>query len=634
MLRPLKESLLLRLAVAMATITVLAVMGMASSVILAEMMKGEAAAINQSGSLRMQSYRIGTRLLAVKQVPSAYEENLRREIDEFEERLTSPRLVDILPSKPTSVLRAAYNQVVIEWGRNMRPLLMASLQDPPQSAAKETHALRHLDNFVAQVDRMVKLLEDDAESKIFLLRMIQGVSLFFTLVVVYLTMYLMHSDILVPLRDLLDCAEHARRGDFSARVQHTSEDELGQLGHAFNVMAEDLSKMYADLESRVAEKTADLERSNRSIELLYNTIRRLNEAPASDSTYTLLLREIERVIGVGSGAICLSDSAGSKLFAHGPHGNGVSSRPQCSAEFVCDTCTGDVETCMRLRQRGQSGLHTITVPLKGQEHNYGVLMLELPEGRELAPWQTQLLEAVGQHVGIAIGTSRRAVQSRRLSLLEERTVIARELHDSLAQSLSYLKIQVSRLQSQLGRYTDVAEVNGVVNELREGLNGAYRQLRELLTTFRLKMDGRGLARALEDTIEEFKARSGIALTLENRLLGCQLTVNEEIHILQIVREALSNVVRHAHASHAMVNLWCAEDGRVTVTVEDDGVGVRPPSDLPYHYGLVIMQERAHSLNGEVQLRARAQGGTCVELNFMPTGQCTHQSNAAEEREPV
>lgn len=626
-----EKSLLLRLAVMMTTITALAVIGMVSSVILAEMMKGEAAAINQAGSLRMQSYRIGTRLLAMQQEADRYEENLSREIVEFEERLASPRLVNILPSNPKSVLRAAYDQVVAEWGTSMRPLLIAALESTPPSGEMGAETLQHLDNFVAQLDHMVKLLEDDAESKIFLLRLIQGISLFLTLVVVYLTMYFMHTDVLVPLRDLLTCAEHARRGEFSTRVQHTGEDELGRLGNAFNVMAEDLSKMYGDLESRVAEKTADLERSNRSLELLYNTIARLTETEVSDATFTALLQDIERVIGIRSGLICLSNPGGGRIFTYPPDEHAVN-RAEHDADFVCDTCTGDVENCLRLCWKNKDGMRTLTVPLKDQEHTYGMLLFQIPEDSELAPWQTQLLEAVGRHVGIAIGTSHRAIQNRRLALLEERAVIARELHDSLAQSLSYLKIQVSRLQSLLDHDADTAEVNGVVNELREGLNGAYRQLRELLTTFRLKMDGRGLARALEETVEEFRARSGITLTLDNRLLGCQLTVNEEIHILQIVREALANVTHHAHAEHAWVTLRRDAEGRVTVLIEDDGVGIELPEDLPYHHGLVIMQERAHGLHGKLCVRPRPEGGTCVELNFLPTMQNGLACDTPVERE--
>jgi two-component system nitrate/nitrite sensor histidine kinase NarX len=199
-------------------------------------------------------------------------------------------------------------------------------------------------------------------------------------------------------------------------------------------------------------------------------------------------------------------------------------------------------------------------------------------------------------------------------LHEERGIIARELHDSLAQSLSYLKIQVTRLSAALNDPSDNMTPQGVLEELREGINSAYRQLRELLTTFRLKMDDRGLKRALEDTAQEFRVRSTVKIMLDNRLPSSLLTPNEEIHVLQIVREALSNVVRHAKAQHARVTLQRLGDS-VEVEVSDDGRGIDPRPGGAHHYGMTIMRERSESLNGELSMESAPAEGTRVQLRF-------------------
>lgn len=136
--------------------------------------------------------------------------------------------------------------------------------------------------------------------------------------------------------------------------------------------------------------------------------------------------------------------------------------------------------------------HAISFSITDQDHQYGVLIMGVTKGTRLETWQKQLLEAVARHIGIAINISRRATESRRLALLEERSVIARKLHDSLAQSLSYLKIQVTRLDAALNESENDQTVRLILKELRDGLSSAYRQLRELLTTFRLKVDGRAL----------------------------------------------------------------------------------------------------------------------------------------------
>jgi two-component system nitrate/nitrite sensor histidine kinase NarX len=247
---------------------------------------------------------------------------------------------------------------------------------------------------------------------------------------------------------------------------------------------------------------------------------------------------------------------------------------------------------------------------------YGVLILEVPEGRQLEAWQVQLLEALSRHIGVAIGAERRIEQSRRVALLEERAVIARELHDSLAQSLAYMKIQVSRLQMALKSPEKRSEADQILLELRAGMSGAYRQLRELLTTFRLKMEGQNLASALRQTVEEFTERGGLEIGLDIRLEDCALSPNEEIHVLHVVREALSNVLNHARARRAHIQLVSLADGDLRVRVEDDGVGIAKAADQ-HHYGMTIMEERARTLAGRIEFTPREEGGTRVDLVFRP-----------------
>lgn len=605
-------SLLLRLALAMGTITALAFVSMVSSVFFAEAMDGAAGAINQAGTLRMQSYRIAARL-ALDQSADA---TARRALAaEYDVRLASPRLAAALPPDPADEVRASYEALVAEWTRRIRPNLLNASPDPGLAR----RYLTSVESYVAQVDRFVGLLEHRTESKVRWLRLIHVVSLFLTLGIVALTMYMMHMRILLPLRELLACARQARHGDFVRRTPYETDDELGQLGRAFNAMGEDLSKMYAELEDRVRVKTADLERSNRSLELLYGSVLRLNRTPLSPDSLHRLLEDLETTTGVAPSAICLTPADGRSSYRVADTGPvGLEAETQ-AAVLPCPGCTPGGEpgeaaaplpaACPRRRAQ--------TFPIHDRDHGYGMLLVTEPP-RGLEPWQTRLLQAVAAQIGTAITASRRGEQSRRLALLEERAVIARELHDSLAQSLSYLKIQASRLDAAL-KHTGADEAaRPVLRELREGIASAYRQLRELLSTFRLRIDGRGLGPAIEDTVREFQDRNGIPISLDYRMDRCALSANDEIHVLQVVREALSNVVRHAQASQAAVTLafdYAAQ--RVAVTIDDDGVGI-PPSPLrTHHYGLAIMDERARSLGGELRVLARPEGGTRVELAFVP-----------------
>src|SRR3546814_456773 len=135
-----------------------------------------------------------------------------------------------------------------------------------------------------------------------------------------------------------------------------------------------------------------------------------------------------------------------------------------------------------------------------------------------------------------------------------------------------------------------------VQQIDQGLNAAYRQLRELLTTFRIKVNEPGLRPAVQATIEEFGANSGLQILSDYRLDHCPLTPNEEVHCLQIIREALSNVVKHAEADRCWLSLTQDSNGTIHVRIEDDGIGIRPEEQRAGHYGLIILQERASSLD--------------------------------------
>lgn len=618
------NSLLLRLGLALSAIMGLAFLGMLSSVFIAEMGKGDAAAVNQAGSLRMQSYRIATELMYYQSHdPANYRQVVRQSAAAFEERLASARLTNALPSSRSEPLRQAYDDIARRWHKHIKPLLNSYPEPSGNAEPSETipgfqHTyLTSINTFVDEIDALVKLLEDHAEAKIERLRVIQVITLFLTAAVVLVTMHLMHVDVLIPLRDLLTCAERARHGDFSVRVAHVSDDELGRLGRAFNVMSEDLSHKYADLEARVREKTANLEQSNRSLDLLYRSSVLLNGGPPTEAIYSRLLEDIRKLVGTGAGSICLAGHGDNQAMRLASTRHPDPDEPDLCQPPNCARCFGNGEIHrIEVRRPVRTDLKVISIPIREQNRQHGVLLLELPPSGQLHDWQVRLLETVAQHIANALTLADKDSEARRLALLEERGVIARELHDSLAQSLSYLKIQVSRIAAALGK-PDLEQAQAVIGELREGVNSAYRQLRELLTTFRLRMQGRGLGLALEETVLEFQQRNAIQITLVNRLHQTQLSANEEIHTLQLLREAIINVVKHARAQHAQVELYSDERGQVTVRVDDNGIGIPPAAARQQHYGLAIMQERADILGGHLVITRRPEGGTRVELTFTP-----------------
>jgi two-component system nitrate/nitrite sensor histidine kinase NarX len=627
--RAFHRSILLSVGLLMTVVVVLAIVSMLMSANVGRATEGLAAAVNQSGSLRMQSYRIGMALADARVPADLRADRVAALAEELEQRLVSPRLADIIPRRAGEEIRAGYERIRADWDARMRPQVSADVarlraldrgtsSDPPTMAY-----LADVDGFVEQIDALVGELERITEARLAMLRVVQAVALVLTVIVVLVTMVLVIGRVIQPLAGLLECADRSRRGDFSRRTRFTGNDELGRLGEAMNRMAADLSQLYTDLEGRVAEQTRDLERSNQTLELLYGVGQALHESPISTPMFERVLQEIRVKLGLRAVTLCLDEAPElyPELDPDRTEGRScVSARADGEQGFACssDGCSvcRDAEPYHPLlRTLGRGDLRPpVSFTVADQDRTFGVLIVELDRDQSLPPWQGRLLASLATLIGTALSLHRRQRDGRRLALFEERGVIARELHDSLAQSLSYLKIQASRLDAVLGAGAEPERSRAVLAELREGVNNAYRQLRELLTTFRLKMDDRGLNAALESTVAEYRKHGTTEICLDNRLPAVLLSPNEEIHVLQIVREALSNVVRHAGAAHAVLRL-AAGDGRIRVTLEDDGRGIDPHAVPRGHYGLSIMRERAAGLGGVIEIAPGLHGGTRVRLTF-------------------
>lgn len=611
-----ERSLVVRVGGAIAAIALLSVLGMAVSGMVALSTQGSGEAINLAGSLRMQSWHM-TSLYLSRAVgdPEVNRQRMRAAVTAFDATLTSPPILAMLPGSSEISLLDNYQGVRNAWQVHIRPRFVAAAAGPmwPPTELEAAGMLNDVGIFVAEINLLVKQMERATEAKIKVMQLVLGVTLLVTVLVVILTIHLIHTGLVKPLRDLLSFAATVGQGDLSVRTDHTGEDELGRLGRSFNLMTEDLQKLYQNLEARVEQKTAELTRSNRSLELLYHSIARLHGAPPGGDIYQAVLHDIQGLLGLGNGIVCLGEPGGHEGQVIATTMVPGDANPCDRGD--CNWCHGTIKPRVSIMSDGRQ---LITLPLSDPERQYGVLLVDMPQGDHPEAWQVQLLEALSRHIGVAIGAERRIEQSRRLALLEERAVIARELHDSLAQSLAYMKIQVSRLQACLRDPARSGESGPMLIELREGLSGAYRQLRELLSTFRLNMEGENLHTALAQTVDEFASRSGLVIDMELDLGACPLTPNEEIHLLHVIREALSNVLNHAHASHARVGIRCTDDGVIEAMIEDDGTGIKKSADV-HHYGMTIMEERARTLHGEIHYRERPGGGTRVILSFRPSG---------------
>ncbi|OIQ96686.1 nitrate/nitrite sensor protein NarX [mine drainage metagenome] len=414
-----------------------------------------------------------------------------------------------------------------------------------------------------------------------------------------------------------------------------------RLGKVFSMMPSDLvsnmnSQQYDDefemLEKSTAELSARLEgiqvetkwvnitsteKMRKMIlaqDFMFKLAKLIGDSGLSELTIKKSLYSLERTLGVGNVALVFSEN-GSRISAQ--RALFSSYWPLSFDESMFDETVNSVAVSHTTKLIHGECVQCVTVPLLSPSGWLGILLLETEANHYFEGAELQLFEVTAQMLALSMGFQAREQESRRVALLEERAVIARELHDSLAQSLSYMKFQLARLQTNFGSNLIESGAVTIVDDMRDGLDNAYRELRELLTTFRVQMDIRGLDHVLEEAIEEFSQRSSLNIMLDNRLQECRLSVNEEFHLLHVVREALSNIVRHSGAEKVTIALVLQSTGDVIVTIDDDGKGCSFDEAKPHHYGLAIMTERAYCLGGTIEVIPRRLGGTRVRLLFRP-----------------
>jgi len=259
----------------------------------------------------------------------------------------------------------------------------------------------------------------------------------------------------------------------------------------------------------------------------------------------------------------------------------------------------------------------VSVPLRHRDTRVGVLNLMFAAKRPMPDAMTPLLQATGDLLGMTLDNARLARENLRIRLTNERQMLANEVHDSLAQGLTYMRMRMSLLRDAIRR-ADELNARKFWSDVDDTLGNSQRRLRELITYFRGRMDPQGLLHALTETSDRFLDRTGVALEFVNLAPELCLPPEREIEVFHIVQESLANICRHAHATRAKL-LLSHDDAGYMIVIEDDGVGMAayPASadqDDSGHYGLAIMQERARRLGGSV-VHKSGPSGTRVELRF-------------------
>jgi two-component system nitrate/nitrite sensor histidine kinase NarX len=600
------HSVIFQILMAMLLIASMALASMGLSVYVTVDTQGDAEAINLAGSLRMQSYRIGNLLSRASNGDVADPlVQLAREKEAFSEKLYRSGIFESIKQSGNTPLQDSYAKVVGNWQEKMQPMLAVASADAIHWDDIRREYNQDLAAYVDDIDAMVMHMQRNTEGKIELLGMTEGLSIIMIFFIMIFFIIKADTNFIEPLRGLVQAAEQVERGNLDHRTSYRGDNELGILSQTFNAMTQSLEVQYRTLEDQVAERTERLHKSNQALYFLYKTSREISSSPYDQQLLNIFLADLKKVIEVELINICITPEPNVSeydLITTGASGEGV-----CFGD--CDDCTMASGHAVRASNRN------VSLPLKNRDDEYGFIYVRTRGGVELEPWQYQLLKTVAETLSTAFAFHHTLAQERRVILHEERSTIARELHDSLAQSLSYMKLEVARLKKMIERGFEPEKVENAIDDLQEGLNAAYKHLRELLVTFRVKLDAPNLRAALEHAVQEFDVKTSARVTLEYTLGAYTMGPNEDIHVLHILREALNNAVKHAQADRIVLRCVRSDSGEVIFAVEDNGIGMPHNPEKQYHYGIYTMRERAQRLDGVLTCESRPSGGTRVQLRL-------------------
>ncbi|MCK5895645.1 MAG: histidine kinase, partial [Cocleimonas sp.] len=277
-------------------------------------------------------------------------------------------------------------------------------------------------------------------------------------------------------------------------------------------------------------------------------------------------------------------------------------------------------------------IEMLAIPLQYRGKTLGVYNLFVSrEDHKEMEGEHELLVSIGQHLGMAIEKASVEDDARLVSIIKERTRMAHELHDSLAQTLASLRYKI-RLFDETMNVGDESVIWEELEGLENGIDDAYLELRSLITHFRAPVDGKGVVRSVERVIERFRRDTKIEVFFYHNWELGELARDAELEVVRIVQEALANIRKHSQADTVRVLMRSAAEGDCSVLIEDDGIGITKESHQPdeaagEHIGLSIMKERAEKINGEIHFESEEGEGTLVQLAFKVSEQAATLNTA-------
>jgi nitrate/nitrite-specific signal transduction histidine kinase len=427
-----------------------------------------------------------------------------------------------------------------------------------------------------------------------------------------------------PLISLADTATRIAAGDIDRIAPVESDDEIGRLARAFNSMTGQLSELIAGLEQRVEGRTKALRHRALQLETSAQVSREITAILETDVLLSRVVELIRHTFGYYSVRVFLVDEDTNALVRHASSGE----TPPAVArlDMAGDSLNAEAVRANQhvfLSETGQGGARfghgessevrsELVIPLRVGGDVIGTLDVVSRNPDAFSTDDVLALQSLGDQLAIAIVNARLYRSSQELAVVQERNRLARELHDSVTQSLYSLGLLAEgwRRMVSAGQEEHVEDHLARIGEIAQS---ALREMRRLIYELRPPLlEEEGLLGALHRRLDAVEGRVGIdaGIVAEDLI---ELPPHIEEGLYRIALEALNNSLKHAAAKVVAVRI-SADNGRVVLEVKDDGVGFDPQgADLAGGMGFASMRERAAQIGGDLSISAEPGAGTVVRV---------------------
>lgn len=591
--------------------------------------------INEVGSLRKQCFHMF--LLAetgnVEQLAQEHEEFMRilQKISRFSQRKFHNEeqyqrfFAQLMVIKQKALIVLPYFSALNKKELPENPLTLSALED-----------------FVENISLLVDIVEQDNTDRIILLRWLQVIILMIAVSSSIVSFLFLRRLVVKPLNKLSHGIQKVRKGDFKTHINIGLNNELGEIAEGFNQMSSDLAHMYQDLEMMVSKKTEELQKKHHDLSFLYKVSSLLQNSKDIDFMTSQFLQLVMDFTNAKGGIIRLLNHAknSTEVIASAGFDSDILNAKQCIhlKDCYCGMALIQQKPIHQQNLTEDSAIealcqtyqlnYLISFKLSMSDETLGTLNLFFQEEANFQTDHSHLIENATRQFGLVLDSLRFEQLERQMFVLEERNFMAQGLHDSIAQSLSFLNIQTQLLTKAISNDQTLIR-DQALSFIKEGVQESYDNVRELLLNFRVSLNPGNFSDSIKNVIDRFKRQSNITVEYHYLDQGRELPPEIQLQVIFILQEALSNIRKHADATLVTIKIEQLQE-RFSLIVQDNGIGfddqtLREKKDAG-HIGTLIMEERANKAHGTLTINSQLNHGTILSL-MIHRRDITHKGNS-------